>query len=115
MMLSALFGVTGVVGGLYVSLWIGNIATGPSIVIATTVQFLVILCVAPRYGLIADWWRRRSMVPQQMIEDILGCFRYASDGEISINKISEVTSARVDEIQRALKSMVRQELLKTDG
>ncbi len=115
MILSALFGVTGVVGGLYLSLWIGNIATGPSIVLATTCQFLIVLCVAPRYGLIADWWRRRSMVPQTMIEDILGCFRYATTGSISVNKIAEVTSARVDEIQRALKSMVKQELLRFDG
>lgn len=115
MILSALFGVTGVVGGLYLSLWIGNIATGPSIVIATTVQFLVVLCVAPRYGLIADWLRRRAMVPQTMIEDILGCVRYATQGAISIQKISELTAARGDEIQRALKSMVKQELLVSDG
>jgi manganese/iron transport system permease protein/iron/zinc/copper transport system permease protein len=115
MMLSALFGVTGVVGGLYFSLWIGNVATGPSIVIATTLQFLVVLCVAPRYGLIADWWRRRSTVPQTTIEDILGCFRYTSEGAISINKVVEVTSARADEIQRAIRSMIKQELLVSDG
>ena len=50
--LSALLGVTSVVGGLYLSQWI-NVAPGSSIVVFGTMQFLVILTLAPRYGMLA--------------------------------------------------------------
>ena len=36
-----------------------------------TLQFLVVLAVAPKYGLFARWLRLRNLVPQQVIEDIL--------------------------------------------
>jgi manganese/iron transport system permease protein/iron/zinc/copper transport system permease protein len=113
--LSALFGLTGVVGGLYVSTWIGNVATGPSIVIASTLQFLVVLTVAPRYGLIADLLRRRSIVPQQIVEDVLGSFRYGEQGSIAIAQIQRHVHHRGDQVMRALRSMERDELLSIEG
>ncbi len=69
---AAVFGLTSVFGGFYVSTWVGNIATGPTIVFFSTIQFLVVLCVAPRYGLLAGWQRRRQSVSQELIEDVLG-------------------------------------------
>ena len=63
--LSAAFGVSSVVAGAYVSEWVGFFATGPTIVVASTLQFVCVLALAPRYGMVADWWRRRSMVPQR--------------------------------------------------
>jgi manganese/iron transport system permease protein/iron/zinc/copper transport system permease protein len=70
MVLAGLFGVTSVVGGLYLSIWMDS-AGGGAIVVFCTLQFVVVLFVAPRYGILADWMRRRSMVPQQIVEDIL--------------------------------------------
>ena len=69
---AAIFGLTSVFGGFYVSTWIGNIATGPTIVFFATIQFLVVLAVAPRYGLLARWNRLRQSVSQELIEDVLG-------------------------------------------
>ncbi len=69
---AAIFGLTSVLGGFYVSTWIGNIATGPTIVFFATIQFLVVLSVAPRYGLLARWNRIRQSVSQELIEDVLG-------------------------------------------
>jgi manganese/iron transport system permease protein/iron/zinc/copper transport system permease protein len=113
--LAALFGLTGVVGGLYVSTWIGNVATGPSIVIVSTLQFLVVLALAPRYGLLADVLRRRLQVPQQTIEDILGSFRYGEQGTIPTSEIQQLLRHRGEHVQRALRSMERDELLVLDG
>lgn len=115
MILSAIFGVTGVAGGLYLSLWIGNIATGPSIVIVSTLQFLVVLTFAPRYGLIADWLRRRSMVPQQTVEDVLGCFRYGDRDSLRVSDILRSLSDRPEQVPRALRFMVKQDLLSEAG
>ena len=36
-----------------------------------TLQFLVVLTVAPKYGLLARWIRLKNLVPQQVVEDIL--------------------------------------------
>jgi manganese/iron transport system permease protein/iron/zinc/copper transport system permease protein len=115
MWLAALFGLTSVIIGLYASTWIGNVATGPSIVIASTAQFLIVLAVAPRYGLIADFIRRRSTVPQDLVEDILGSFRYGEQGTQPVSAIQRGLPARADVIQRALRSMQRDGLLEVDG
>lgn len=111
MALAALFGVTGVTGGLYISLWIGNVATGPSMVIVSTLQFLIVLLVAPRYGLIADWWRCRTLVPQQTIEDVLVCFRYADFASLAPADIQRRMPGQAVQIARALRQMHRDELL----
>lgn len=70
MMLAALFGVTSVVGGLYLCVWLDS-AGGGAIMLFCTLQFLVVLVVAPRYGLLARWLRLRRLVPQQVVEDVL--------------------------------------------
>ena len=70
MWLAALFGVTSVVGGLYLCVWLDS-AGGGAIMLFCTLQFLVVLAVAPKYGLFARWLRVRNLVPQQVIEDIL--------------------------------------------
>jgi len=70
MMLAALFGVTSVVGGLYLCVWLDS-AGGGAIMLFCTLQFLVVLTVAPKYGLLSRWIRMRNLIPQQIIEDIL--------------------------------------------
>jgi manganese/iron transport system permease protein/iron/zinc/copper transport system permease protein len=115
LVLSAAFGITSVIGGLYLSTWIGNIATGPSIVIVGTFQFLVVLTVAPRYGLIADWLRRYRMVPQALIEDVLGCFRHNEGVPQSLQTVLEHVEAGGDQIKRAVRALQRQDLLRVDG
>lgn len=115
MLLAALFGVTGVAAGLYVSAWIGNVATGPSIVIMSTLQFMLVLFVAPRYGLLADFLRRRAAVPQQVVEDILGSFRYADSEVLTISDVQTRLNARPELIRRAIRALERDDLLKTNG
>jgi manganese/iron transport system permease protein/iron/zinc/copper transport system permease protein len=111
LLLSAVFGVTSVVGGIYISTWIGNVATGPSIVAVGTLQFLAVLMLAPRYGLLADWLRRRQMVPQQLVEDVLGCVLRAPGTTVSIQTVVQHVEGRHEQIRRAIRSLERQELL----
>ncbi|MGE4543191.1 MAG: iron chelate uptake ABC transporter family permease subunit [Pedobacter sp.] len=70
MLLAALFGITSVIGGLYLCVWLDS-AGGGAIMLFCTLQFLVVLTVAPRYGLLARWLRMRRLVPQQVVEDVL--------------------------------------------
>lgn len=70
MVLSGLFGVTSVVGGLYLCVWLDS-AGGGAVMLFCTLQFLVVLVVAPKYGLLARWLRLKRLVPQQVVEDVL--------------------------------------------
>jgi len=70
MLLAALFGVTSVVGGLYLCVWLDS-AGGGAIMLFCTLQFLVVWVVAPKYGLLSRWLRLRRLIPQQQVEDIL--------------------------------------------
>ena len=107
---AALFGVTSVVGGVYVSEWI-SVATGSSIVVFGTVQFMVVLFVAPRYGLIAGWLRRRSMVPQRLIEDVLDWVRRSKQQPVPEATLLSHVSGQTEAIRRALYSLRLRELL----
>ena len=70
MWLAALFGVTSVIGGLYLCVWLDS-AGGGAIMLFCTLQFLVVLLVAPKYGVLARWQRMHNLIPQQQVEDIL--------------------------------------------
>mgnify|MGYP001036182636 CR=1 FL=1 len=108
MWLAALFGVTSVVGGLYLCVWLDS-AGGGAIMLFCTLQFLVVLAVAPKYGLFARWMRLRNLVPQQVIEDILTTIlRYKKTTPLEIVQ-QYVHSGK--EITRALQRMTQDGLI----
>lgn len=111
---SALFGFTSFLAGYLLSERI-NVAPGSAVVVASAFQFLVVFCVAPRYGLFADWLRRRRAVPQQLVEDVLGCVLRAPGTRVAVSTIETHVKGSVDRIHRALRSLERQELLQIDG
>jgi len=112
MMLAALFGVSSVVGGLYLCVWLDS-SGGGAIMLFCTLQFLVVLCVAPKYGLMARWLRMRRMVPQQTVEDILTTvLRHGGPTPLSvIRKYVEGSHW----IGKALRQMVHDGVLTHDG
>lgn len=112
--LSALFGVTSVIAGLLLSLKL-DVATGSAIVIMSTLQFSVVLACAPRYGMIADWWRRRTMVPQQLLEDVLGCFRREMSKSRQTSEILAEVERPAEQVHRAINSLDRRNWLDVDG
>jgi manganese/iron transport system permease protein/iron/zinc/copper transport system permease protein len=110
--LAALFGFTSILGGLYVSTWIGNAATGPMIVFFSTLQFVAVLVLAPRYGILADWMRRRAMVPQPLVEDVLGCMRKSGDEQaVTMATFNKYVEATPKQIQKALRWLDRRDLV----
>jgi manganese/iron transport system permease protein/iron/zinc/copper transport system permease protein len=111
MILSAVFGVTSVIGGLYLCIWLDS-AGGGAIMLFCTLQFLVVLAVAPRYGLLARWLQKRRMVPQQDLEDILAAlYRH---GPLSREKLDR-TLASPRKNPRSLNNLSLQGLLVLAG
>jgi manganese/iron transport system permease protein/iron/zinc/copper transport system permease protein len=111
MFLSALFGVSSVIGGLYLCMWLDS-SGGGAIILFCTFQFLVVLVVAPRYGLLARWVRLYRMVPEELVEDILGTVLRHEGTPLSLKDIEPYTVDR-SQIRRALLSLVSQGFLQT--
>ena len=109
MALSALFGLTSVIGGLYLCIWLDS-AGGGAIMLFCTLQFVVILIVAPRYGLLARWFRIRSTVPQQMTEDILGTILRGNGEHISFQSVKAHVRGPI-RLEKALRSLTRNDLI----
>jgi len=116
MALAALFGVTSVVGGLYLCVWLDS-AGGGAVVLFCTLQFIVVLTVAPRYGLIAGWLRRRRMVPQQLLENVLVAMARARGTALAATELLAFVDVSRRRLERALATMVEDGHLQcgTDG
>ena len=114
MVLAAGFGVSSVVGGIYLMSWTGNFPPGASIVLVSTLQFLVVLLVAPRYGMIADWLRRIRLVPEQVVEDVVGCIRRAKGKAVTLEAINKFVDAPPTQVQRAVNALERREWIEID-
>jgi len=112
--LAALFGVTSVLSGLYLSTLI-DVASGPAIVIMSTAQFMFVLACAPRYGMIADWWRKKTMVPQQLLEDVLGCFRKKMDQSQLLSDVLAAVDRPGEQVLRAVRDLDRRDWLDVSG
>lgn len=113
LMMSALFGFTSFLLG-YIASEQANVAPGSAVVVASAAQFAVVLCVAPRYGMFADWLRRRRIVPQQLVEDVLGSVLRAPEDRVPLATVIGHVAGRTPEIQRAIRSLERSGLLMTD-
>ncbi len=113
--LSASFGVSSVVIGLYVTIWVGNLAPGSAIVVVSTLQFLTVLAIAPRYGMIADWLRRRRLVPQEILEDVLGSVLRAPEHTVPVATVLTHVEASSNQIQRAIRLLERQGLVDVEN
>lgn len=110
LVVAAIFGETSVVAGLYLSKWM-NVASGSAIVVVSTLQFLVVLAVAPRYGLIADWLRRRNMVPQAVWEDVLSAIDRSPDKQLPLADVPRFVHSPADLIERAVNYLQNQGLV----
>ncbi|MFI4875777.1 MAG: iron chelate uptake ABC transporter family permease subunit [Blastopirellula sp. JB062] len=110
--LSAAFGVSSVVLGVYASAWF-NIGAGSSIVMAGTLQFMAVLIFAPHNGLLSATIRRWSLVPQHLIEDVLGCLRRDETHATRFETIREHVQAPPATLRRVLRHMTAMALLET--
>ena len=100
--LAALFGVTSVVGGLYLCVWLDT-AGGGAIMVFSTLQFLAALVLAPKYGMLLRWLRQRRTVPQELREDVLGILARKTGSPVAV----ETMQSYMPEAVR-LKSSVEQ-------
>lgn len=109
MVLAAVFGFTSILGGMYLSVWL-NSAGGGAIMLFSTVQFLVVLVLAPKYGLLADYLRNRKAVPQQVMEDIL-LSMHKSGTQVTATGLVPYVNANLKTVACAIVQMSADELI----
>lgn len=110
MWLAAGFAASSVVGGLYLAYAIDS-SGGAAIMLFCSLQFLVVLGIAPRYGLLAGWLRRRRMLPQELVEDILGLVLKAGARAVSPGELRDGLGHEPRATLRALKRLVQDGML----
>jgi manganese/iron transport system permease protein len=102
MVIAACMGVLSVISGLYFSEWV-NASGGGAIMFMGFLLFLGGLCIAPRYGLLAGWRRRRALVPQRDIEDCLKAgYEQQSSAQLEMGP---------DRTRKALRWLLRERLV----
>lgn len=105
MVLAAVFGISSVVCGVYLSVWF-NVATSPPIVLFSTFQFMLVLIFSPKFGLVSTWLRKRAAIPHTLAEDILGCMRRDPQHATSLSTI--IANVRTDgqSLRKTLQRMI---------
>jgi manganese/iron transport system permease protein/iron/zinc/copper transport system permease protein len=69
-----------------------------------------------RYGLLADWWRRRSAVGQRAVEDVLGWMIRAPSPLLTLGDITAGIKAPAETLRKVLRQLESQDLLeRRDG
>ncbi len=110
---SAIIGVL----GFWIGFWFATVtgaAPGASIVVVSTSIFLLILVFAPRYGMLADWIRKRSSVPQEVMEDVLGAILRAEGNSVPVAEIISKVTSKSMKIRRAVQLLARRQLLEVE-
>jgi manganese/iron transport system permease protein/iron/zinc/copper transport system permease protein len=110
---SAVLGVVGFWVGFLIANLTGS-AAGAAVVITMTAIFFVCLVFAPRYGLLADWIRKRNTVPQEIMEDVLGSVMRSPNDYIAIEKVLGYIKKPNAKIRKSIEMLERQGLLDID-
>jgi len=111
---AALIGVAGFWAGFGFAMLTGA-APGSAVVITSTAIFLLTLLVAPRYGLLADWLRRMSAVPQELMEDLLGAILRDDQAAPTVDEVLRQVRGPRARTRRALAALARQDLIDRRG
>jgi len=110
---SAILGVTGFWIGFLIANLTGS-AAGAAVVITMTAIFFTCLVFAPRYGLLADWIRKRNTVPQEIMEDVLGSVMRSPNDSIAVEDVLNYINNPNKKIRKSIDMLERQGLLDVD-
>lgn len=112
--LAAILGAVGFWIGFFIAGVVGASA-GASVVVTMTLIFLVCLVFAPRYGMVADWIRKRNTVPQEIMEDVLGAVLRKKGKSIPVSEVLSHVENPNSIIRKAIHSLARQGMLELEN
>lgn len=110
---SAIIGVIGFWLGFAIAVGLGT-EPGATVVVTMTAMFIGGLIFAPKYGLLADWIRKNNTVPQEMMEDVLGCVLRAKGKSVPVTEVLKHIKKPAPRVRRSIIMLERQGLLDVD-
>lgn len=106
MVTAALVGLLSATGGLYGSYHL-DVASGPLIVIAASLLFVLAFCFAPRRGLVSQVRRRRGTARRILSEDLLKAISKTArtQTDVTVGELTTRASAPARRVRAAVRSM----------
>ncbi len=106
------------VAGFWLGFFLANVIgadPGPAVIVTMTTLFMLTLTFAPRYGLLADWLRKTSSVPQEVMEDVLGAILREPGKKVPVARIEKRIESPNVRIRNAIRKLERQDLIKVEN
>ena len=110
---AALVSVLSFWAGFWLAVFLGA-DPGATVVVTMTAVFLSSLALAPKYGLVADWIRKSNTVPQEMMEDVLGCVLRAKGKSVPVTEVLKHIKKPAPRVRKSIVMLERQGLLDVD-
>ncbi len=105
LLLAALFGLVAGALGAFLSFLRPNLPTGPLMVLAATLVFILAFLFGPRHGVMARWWRQRSRAASVQRENtlkavyqVLEAREFKGEG-VSLRELAERRRERVEDVR----------------
>lgn len=95
--------------------FVSGTAPGPAIIVVGAAAFALTLFASPKYGLIANWIRRRQMISQPVVEDILGLLSRQADRKLSMGEIQTRLVESQGQLRKAIQHLLMRQLLSVQG
>ncbi len=108
LLLSAIFGLCAGGMGAFFSFVGRNLPTGPFMVLAAAVVFVLALFLGPRHGILSRWWRQRSRSARIGRENTLKAIYHVVEDDgfrsetISVRELAERRRETLEDAQRQL-------------
>ena len=109
--LAALFGMVAGAVGAFLSFLGNNLPTGPFMVLGATAVFGLAFLFGPRHGVVAKWWRQRSVTQRTQRENTLKAVYHVLEGRefkgegVSLRELAERRRETVEEAAREADSL----------
>lgn len=121
LVISAGFGVATGATGAFFSYVGRSLPTGPLMVLAATVVFVLALLFGPRHGVLAKWWRHRSRSARIRRENTLKYLYHYLEQEdfhgetIPVSGLAQLRREPLEDVARDLKALGRHGLVTLTG
>lgn len=119
--LASLFGVAAGVSGAFLSFVGPSLPTGPLMVVGASFVFALAFLFAPRHGVIARWWRRRTGAARTRRENTLKSMfhvweaaAFRAEG-VTLTELAEKRRETLEDALRLGRALVRHDLATLSG
>ncbi|MFZ4774721.1 MAG: metal ABC transporter permease [Terrimicrobiaceae bacterium] len=108
LVLSAIFGLCSGGMGAFFSFVGRNLPTGPFMVLAAAVVFVLALFLGPRHGILSRWWRKRSRSVRIRLENTLKAIYHVAEDDgfrsvtVSVRELAERRRETLEDARRQL-------------